>query len=99
MIHELLLALSGYPGAAFTWSKRGGLQVSQELPFLHPSESSVLARLCRLGTDYIRFAEFIELFTGHVQQPQQQQVGRAPGQGRGCSQTRGVGTESGSSWG
>lgn len=27
MIHELLLALSGYPGAAFTWSKRGGLQV------------------------------------------------------------------------
>uniref|UniRef100_A0A8C3RPW2 Gamma-tubulin complex component n=1 Tax=Chelydra serpentina TaxID=8475 RepID=A0A8C3RPW2_CHESE len=68
MIHELLLALSGYPGAAFTWSKRSGLQVSQELPFLHPSESSVLNRLCRLGTDYIRFTEFIEQYTGHVQQ-------------------------------
>uniref|UniRef100_A0A803Y2T6 Gamma-tubulin complex component n=1 Tax=Meleagris gallopavo TaxID=9103 RepID=A0A803Y2T6_MELGA len=68
MIHELLLALSGYPGAAFTWSKRGGLQVSQELPFLHPSETSVLNRLCRLGTDYIRFAEFVEQHTGHVQQ-------------------------------
>ncbi|RMB94126.1 hypothetical protein DUI87_28931 [Hirundo rustica rustica] len=68
MIHELLLALSGYPGAAFTWSKRGGLQVSQELPFLHPSETSVLNRLCRLGTDYIRFAEFVEQYTGHVQQ-------------------------------
>ncbi|XP_075015683.1 gamma-tubulin complex component 4 isoform X3 [Calonectris borealis] len=68
MIHELLLALSGYPGAAFIWSKRGGLQVSQELPFLHPSETSVLNRLCRLGTDYIRFAEFVEQYTGHVQQ-------------------------------
>uniref|UniRef100_A0A8V5H442 Gamma-tubulin complex component n=1 Tax=Melopsittacus undulatus TaxID=13146 RepID=A0A8V5H442_MELUD len=68
MIHELLLALSGYPGAAFTWSKRSGLQVSQELPFLHPSETSVLNRLCRLGTDYIRFAEFVEQYTGHVQQ-------------------------------
>ncbi|XP_062357284.1 gamma-tubulin complex component 4 [Cinclus cinclus] len=68
MIHELLLALSGYPGAAFTWSKRGGLQVSQELPFLHPSETNVLNRLCRLGTDYIRFAEFVEQYTGHVQQ-------------------------------
>ncbi|XP_030433265.1 gamma-tubulin complex component 4 isoform X3 [Gopherus evgoodei] len=68
MIHELLLALSGYPGAAFIWSKRSGLQVSQELPFLHPSESSVLNRLCRLGTDYIRFTEFIEQYTGHVQQ-------------------------------
>uniref|UniRef100_A0A8B9PNF5 Gamma-tubulin complex component n=1 Tax=Apteryx owenii TaxID=8824 RepID=A0A8B9PNF5_APTOW len=119
MIHELLLALSGYPGAAFTWSKRGGLQVrcgaarrgaplpspplpsppkptpphpslplptrsflpqvSQELPFLHPSETSVLNRLCRLGTDYIRFAEFVEQYTGHVQQqdhhPSQQNQG------------------------
>uniref|UniRef100_A0A8C6YNQ6 Gamma tubulin complex component protein N-terminal domain-containing protein n=1 Tax=Nothoprocta perdicaria TaxID=30464 RepID=A0A8C6YNQ6_NOTPE len=75
MIHELLLALSGYPGAAFTWSKRGGLQVSQELPFLHPSETSVLNRLCRLGTDYIRFAEFVEQYTGHVQQ----QVGPSAG--------------------
>uniref|UniRef100_A0A8B9MNJ5 Gamma-tubulin complex component n=1 Tax=Accipiter nisus TaxID=211598 RepID=A0A8B9MNJ5_9AVES len=43
-------------------------QVSQELPFLHPSETSVLNRLCRLGTDYIRFAEFVEQYTGHVQQ-------------------------------
>ncbi|XP_038605873.1 gamma-tubulin complex component 4 [Tachyglossus aculeatus] len=68
MIHELLLALSGYPGAIFTWNKRTGLQVSQDLPFLHPSETSVLNRLCRLGTDYIRFTEFIEQYTGHVQQ-------------------------------
>uniref|UniRef100_A0A3B4A9G3 Gamma-tubulin complex component n=1 Tax=Periophthalmus magnuspinnatus TaxID=409849 RepID=A0A3B4A9G3_9GOBI len=29
MIHELLLALSGYPGTIFTWNKRTGLQVRQ----------------------------------------------------------------------
>lgn len=27
MIHELLLALSGYPGSIFAWNKRSGLQV------------------------------------------------------------------------
>ncbi|KAM3876843.1 gamma-tubulin complex component 4 [Diretmus argenteus] len=68
MIHELLLALSGYPGTIFTWNKRTGLQVSQDLPFLHPSETSVLNRLCKLGSDYIRFTEFIEQHTGHVYQ-------------------------------
>ncbi|XP_077329225.1 gamma-tubulin complex component 4-like isoform X1 [Lithobates pipiens] len=80
MIHELLLALSGYPGSIFTWNKRSGLQVSQDLPFLHPSETSVLNLLCKLGTDYIRFTEFIEQYTGHVQHPdhhpsQQGQIG------------------------
>ncbi|KAM3925552.1 gamma-tubulin complex component 4 [Leptodactylus fuscus] len=68
MIHELLLTLSGYPGSIFTWNKRTGLQVSQDLPFLHPGETSILNRLCKLGTDYIRFTEFIEQYTGHVQQ-------------------------------
>uniref|UniRef100_A0A4W3HPF0 Gamma-tubulin complex component n=1 Tax=Callorhinchus milii TaxID=7868 RepID=A0A4W3HPF0_CALMI len=68
MIHELLLALSGYPGSVFTWNKRSGLQVSQDLPFLHPSETSVLNRLCKLGTDYIRFTEFIEQYTVNVHQ-------------------------------
>uniref|UniRef100_W5LFC0 Gamma-tubulin complex component n=1 Tax=Astyanax mexicanus TaxID=7994 RepID=W5LFC0_ASTMX len=68
MIHELLLALSGYPGTVFTWNKRNGLQVSQDLPFLHPSETSVLNRLCKMGTDYMRFTEFIEQHTGHVHQ-------------------------------
>lgn len=44
------------------------LQVSQDLPFLHPSETSVLNRLSKLGSDYIRFTEFIEQHTGHVHQ-------------------------------
>lgn len=30
MIHELLLALSGYPGTIFTWNKRTGLQVKEK---------------------------------------------------------------------
>ncbi|KAK1160807.1 gamma-tubulin complex component 4 [Acipenser oxyrinchus oxyrinchus] len=78
MIHELLLALSGYPGTIFTCNKRTGLQVSQDLPFLHPSETSVLNRLCKLGTDYIRFTEFIEQHTGHVHQ--QEHHGAQPSQ-------------------
>uniref|UniRef100_A0A8C0U6D7 Gamma-tubulin complex component n=1 Tax=Cyanistes caeruleus TaxID=156563 RepID=A0A8C0U6D7_CYACU len=56
----LFVLLHGFPDQLYT--------VSQELPFLHPSETSVLNRLCRLGTDYIRFAEFVEQYTGHVQQ-------------------------------
>ncbi|KAB0401723.1 hypothetical protein E2I00_004996, partial [Balaenoptera physalus] len=59
------------------------LQVSQDFPFLHPSETSVLNRLCRLGTDYIRFIEFTEQYTGHVQQqdhhPSQQGQGGSHG--------------------
>uniref|UniRef100_UPI0037E8D031 gamma-tubulin complex component 4 isoform X1 n=1 Tax=Semicossyphus pulcher TaxID=241346 RepID=UPI0037E8D031 len=78
MIHELLLALSGYPGTIFTWNKRTGLQVSQDLPFLHPSETSVLSRLSKLGSDYIRFTEFIEQHTGHVH-PQEHHTSQ-PGQ-------------------
>ncbi|XP_061886467.1 gamma-tubulin complex component 4 [Entelurus aequoreus] len=68
MIHELLLALSGFPGTIFTYNKRTGLQVSQDLPFLHPSETGVFNRLCKLGSDYIRFTEFIEQHSGHVHQ-------------------------------
>lgn len=30
MIHELLLALSGFPGAIFTWNKKTGLQVKRK---------------------------------------------------------------------
>uniref|UniRef100_A0A8C2LFF0 Gamma-tubulin complex component n=1 Tax=Cricetulus griseus TaxID=10029 RepID=A0A8C2LFF0_CRIGR len=79
MIHELLLALSGYPGSIFTWNKWSGLQVSQDFPFRHPSETSILNRLCWLGTDYMRFTEFIEQNTGHVQQ--QDHHPSQPGQG------------------
>lgn len=44
MIHELLLALSGYPGSIFTWNKRSGLQVRR------PGEAGTLQHSgCRGG--------------------------------------------------
>ncbi|XP_032088651.1 gamma-tubulin complex component 4 isoform X2 [Thamnophis elegans] len=67
MIHELLLALRGYPGGLFVG---GGLQVSPEPPpFLHPSEAALLARVCRLGALYVRLHEFIEQFAEHALPP------------------------------
>ncbi|XP_077173905.1 gamma-tubulin complex component 4 isoform X2 [Paroedura picta] len=63
MIHELLLALRGYTGGIFGGA---GLQVCPELPFVHPSESALLARVYRLGAFYIRFSEFVEQFAEHV---------------------------------
>ncbi|XP_026540436.1 gamma-tubulin complex component 4 [Notechis scutatus] len=67
MMHELLLALRGYPGGLFVG---GGLQVSPEPPpFLHPSEAALLARVCRLGALYVRLQEFIEQFAEHAQPP------------------------------
>ncbi|KAG8145298.1 hypothetical protein E2320_013644, partial [Naja naja] len=67
MMHELLLALRGYPGGLFVG---GGLQMSPEPPpFLHPSEAALLARVCRLGALYVRLQEFIEQFAEHAQPP------------------------------
>lgn len=89
MQHEVLLALSGYPGNAFTVCRETGLfevsvystvvksgltfdlphpfprththtQVTADLPFIHPSEVSLLNRVCRLGTYYLRIKSFIE---------------------------------------
>ena len=35
------------------------LQVIQGLPFVHPSEVSLLNRICSLGTYYIQLREFV----------------------------------------
>uniref|UniRef100_UPI00358F5972 gamma-tubulin complex component 4 n=1 Tax=Myxine glutinosa TaxID=7769 RepID=UPI00358F5972 len=66
MIHELLLALSGFPGAVFVWKRTTGLQVVQDFPFVHPSEVDLLNRICRLGTYYIQFSEFIRQNTSQA---------------------------------
>ncbi|XP_078456419.1 gamma-tubulin complex component 4 isoform X1 [Lampetra planeri] len=79
MIHELLLALSGFPGSVFAWSRRAGLQVLQDVPFIHPSEVNLLNRICRLGTDYIRFSEFVQQNSSHVQKPQTELAGHKQG--------------------
>ncbi|XP_014671530.1 PREDICTED: gamma-tubulin complex component 4-like [Priapulus caudatus] len=70
MLHELLLALHGYPGSIFNVQEHGNLenpctslssmQVVKGLPFLHPSEVAVLDRVLQLGAWYKCFKDFIE---------------------------------------
>lgn len=48
MLHELLFALNGFPGSIFV-EKNGTFSVVKGLPFLHPSEATILDKLCSLG--------------------------------------------------
>ncbi|KAL8582302.1 hypothetical protein ACOMHN_037059 [Nucella lapillus] len=59
MLHELLLALTGHYGGVFRDSGNG-IQVVSDLPFIHPSEVKLLNDLCRLGTLYKSFQQFIQ---------------------------------------
>lgn len=60
MQHELLLALSGYPGNVFSTStETGAIEVAPDVPFIHPSEVSILNRICSLGTHYKHLKEFV----------------------------------------
>ncbi|KAK7475136.1 hypothetical protein BaRGS_00033628 [Batillaria attramentaria] len=59
MLHELLLALTGHCGGVFRDSG-DGIQVAPDLPFIHPSEVKILNDLCRLGTSYKSFQQFIQ---------------------------------------
>ena len=60
MQHELLLALSGYPGNVFSTSTETGMiEVTPDIPFIHPSEVSILNKICRLGTHYRHLREFV----------------------------------------
>ncbi|XP_057306974.1 gamma-tubulin complex component 4-like [Hydractinia symbiolongicarpus] len=63
MFHELLLALSGTPGAIFTVNKLDELQITKNLPFLHPSEVELLDKICKLGGFYRKFQNFIEKYS------------------------------------
>lgn len=57
MLHEVLLALSGYPGCLFVETE-GNYSVVKDVPFIHPSEVAILERLCKL----ISHNKFIMLF-------------------------------------
>ncbi|KAL3220051.1 hypothetical protein MRX96_030125 [Rhipicephalus microplus] len=48
MLHELIFALNGYPGSIFV-EKEGTFSVIKGLPFMHPSETLILDKLCALG--------------------------------------------------
>uniref|UniRef100_A0A8D0KKU6 Gamma-tubulin complex component n=1 Tax=Salvator merianae TaxID=96440 RepID=A0A8D0KKU6_SALMN len=74
MIHELLLALRGYPGGLFAAGGGAGVQDPPPPAFLHPSEAALLGRVCRLGAFYVRFSDFIE-HAAAAQEPHPAQPG------------------------
>ncbi|BFY98455.1 hypothetical protein BsWGS_01495 [Bradybaena similaris] len=59
MLHELLLALKGHYGGVFNHSS-DGITVVPGLPFIQVSEEVVLNQLCKLGTYYKDFRDFIQ---------------------------------------
>ncbi|CAL1542133.1 unnamed protein product [Lymnaea stagnalis] len=59
MLHELLLALKGHYGGVFKHTNEG-INVVPNLPFMHSSEEMVLNKLCKLGTYYKDFSDFIQ---------------------------------------
>ncbi|XP_031558122.1 gamma-tubulin complex component 4-like [Actinia tenebrosa] len=60
MLHELLLALSGDTGGIFVQKLEEGLKVAADIPFIHDCEVTLLNRICRLGSYYCCFQEFIK---------------------------------------
>ncbi|XP_071512023.1 gamma-tubulin complex component 4-like [Diadema antillarum] len=64
MLHELLLALNGYPGSIFVENAQNGIEVVPDLPFIHVSEVGVLNRVCRLGAIYKRLQAFVSKYIG-----------------------------------
>ncbi|XP_065672561.1 gamma-tubulin complex component 4 isoform X3 [Hydra vulgaris] len=64
MFHELLVALSGTPGAIFKVNQdTNEIEVTKNLPFVHPSETELLNKICKLGGYYRMFENFIEKFS------------------------------------
>ncbi|KAK0055312.1 gamma-tubulin complex component 4 [Biomphalaria pfeifferi] len=61
MNHELLLALKGHYGGIFKHTDEG-IRVVPGLPFISASEELVLNQLCKLGTYYKDFMDFIQRY-------------------------------------
>ncbi|XP_075537428.1 gamma-tubulin complex component 4-like [Dermacentor variabilis] len=65
MLHELLFALNGYPGSIFV-EREGTFSVTKGLPFLHPSETAILDKLCALGYHVKYLRTFISTYRGLI---------------------------------
>lgn len=65
MLHELLMALNGYPGSIF-FDSSDGMKVSSNIPHLHPAEKTILERLCVLGTKCKYLTEFVKKHKIHT---------------------------------
>ncbi|XP_072031509.1 gamma-tubulin complex component 4-like [Amphiura filiformis] len=64
MLHELLLALNGYPGSIFREDADNLIKVVPDLPFIHESEEVQLNRLCKLATHYKKLQDFVKRYQG-----------------------------------
>lgn len=60
MLHELLFMLNGYHGSLFVQREDGEIFLLDDLPFITPSETAIVNRLCQLGSYYKRFLNFAE---------------------------------------
>ena len=61
-MHELLLALHGHPGGVVVRDEAPQcIRMAADLPFVHPGEAGLLARLCRLATLYANIDQFVRL--------------------------------------
>ncbi|KAG8228219.1 hypothetical protein J437_LFUL004344, partial [Ladona fulva] len=59
MLHEVLLALSGYPGSFFV-ENDNRIQVAESIDFLQDSERTLLNRILRIATEYKALKNFID---------------------------------------
>uniref|UniRef100_A0A224YXM5 Gamma-tubulin complex component n=1 Tax=Rhipicephalus zambeziensis TaxID=60191 RepID=A0A224YXM5_9ACAR len=65
MLHELIFALNGYPGSIFV-EKEGTFSVTKGLPFMHPSETLILDKLCALGYHVKYLRTFVSTYHGLI---------------------------------
>ncbi|CAG8579941.1 7134_t:CDS:1, partial [Diversispora eburnea] len=69
MLHELLLALSGFPGDLFVAFPDQNFTIPPDFPFLHEAEKSSLERLAILGKYYRTITNFLALQHGRKENP------------------------------
>lgn len=60
MLHEVLLALLGHTGDVITPTKEGGFCVDPSMPFLHPSERTMIDRVCVVGAAFASVQNFVQ---------------------------------------
>jgi gamma-tubulin complex component 4 len=67
MHHEILLALSGFPGDVFIKHKQDGFhELIPDIPLIHPSEVNIVNKIVSLGNYYSSLQDFIKQQTSAV---------------------------------
>ncbi|XP_019863534.1 PREDICTED: gamma-tubulin complex component 4-like, partial [Amphimedon queenslandica] len=67
MHHEILLTLSGCPGDVFMTSRETGhYEIIPDIPYIHPSEVSLINGLVSLGSYYKFLIDFVSKQTSAI---------------------------------